>query len=155
MTEENDVTLASTTEDIVERIKAETDQKKLKELTDLFIMNQSKKNIIRSATFNDVLDKIAEQMSLRMSHKSGEFSNKDLVDWMKVIQDTVNKTGDTAEQIKSAPTIQVNQVNINSETLDSDSKQRVMEFIQSVMRGETKVEDLEIEGDIVDDTETT
>ena len=117
-------------------------------------MNQSKKNIIRSATFNDVLDKIAEQMDLRMTHKSDEFSNTDLVNWMKVIQDTVNKTGDTAEQIKQAPSIQVNQVNINSENLDSDSKQRVMEFIQSVMRGETKVEDIEVEGEVKDD-ETT
>lgn len=105
-------------------------------------MNQSKKNIIRSATFNDVLDKIAEQMDLRMTHKSDEFSNSDLVNWMKVIQDTISKTGDTAEQIKQAPSIQVNQVNIGSEGLDSDSKQRVMEFIQSVMRGDTKVEDL-------------
>lgn len=153
--EENEVTLASTTEDIVDRIKGETDQAKLKELTDLFIMNQSKKNIIRSATFNDVLDQIAEQMRMRMTHKSDEFSNKDLVDWMKVIQDTVNKTGDTVEQIKQAPSIQVNQVNINSETLDSDSKQRVMEFIQSVMRGETKIDDIEIEGEIKDAEETT
>lgn len=70
----------------------ETDVQKVKDLTHLFNLNMAKKNTLRVLKLNELLDKVSECMDDRFKHRSDEFSNKDLIDYMNTISSVLDKT---------------------------------------------------------------
>ena len=79
-------------EDLVSKIVEEQDSNKLKDLVNLFNVNQSKKNIVRAEVFSRLLDKISLQMVERFDKKPGEFSNKDLLEYLTAVRTAIDKT---------------------------------------------------------------
>ena len=125
--------LDETSRGLVEKIVGEQDPDKLKNLVSLFNMNQSKKNLVRAEMFSRLMDKISVQMMERFEKKPGEFSNKDLLDYLSAIRSAIDKNDLNLEDM-SAPIIQNNtQVNINVDTLDRNSKERVADAVKSIL----------------------
>ena len=97
----------------------------------IFNNSLQKKTLIRSASYSDLLDKILEQMGTRLDKRAGEFSNKDLLDYLKVIEDASRKT--QADEVP-IPTIQNNtQININSSELSRESRENVINFVKKFL----------------------
>lgn len=110
----------------------------INKIIDIFNLNIKKKEIVRSGKLSQLQDKISEQMAERIGQHGGEFSNKDLLDYFKVIQDTLNKQDNSLDSINT-PAIQINQqnqVNISmmpEDNLNRDSKDRVTSAIRAIL----------------------
>ena len=130
-----DAQTAKVTNELIE----EQDLDKVKNLTKLFNLNQAKRNAIRVMKLNSLLDKVSDQMIERFNKKPGEFSNKELLDYMSVVQSTIDRANKSIELVDQTPAIvinqQNNQVNIdNSPVLDRESRMRVVEAVKGIMQ---------------------
>lgn len=121
-------------EELVEKIVDEQDSDKLKDLVGLFNINQSKKNILRADIYSKLLDKISIQMVERLDKKSGEFSNKDLLDYLTAVRTAIDKS-DVAPENINIPIIQNNtQVNVNIDSgLSRESKEKVIDAVNALL----------------------
>ena len=112
----------------------------LQELVELFNLNLQKKNILRNAKLSDVQDRVVEQILQRIALEPEEFSNDDLIKYHKIIQETLNKTDTTLDNIK-VPNIQINQqVNVDKLVFDSDSRKRILNAVNEILNGEQVIE---------------
>lgn len=116
----------------------ETDPTKLRQLIDIFNLNIRKKDIIRATKLSTLQDKVVNEMSERIINHSDNFSNKDLLDYFKTIQDTQNKTDTSIDNVNiPIPTIQINhnEVNMNNDSmLSRESKNKVSQTVQKILR---------------------
>lgn len=85
----------------------------IEEVLKLFQINQAKKNLLRIAKYDNLIDKIGDEALNRISKNPYDFSNNDLINYMKVTQDTINKSQETINNLQKQPLIQVNQQNNN------------------------------------------
>lgn len=132
------VPLDSQTAKVTNELIEEQDLDKVKNLTKLFNLNQAKRNAIRVMKLNSLLDKVSDQMIERFDKKPGEFSNKELLDYMSVVQSTIDRANKSIELVDQTPAIvinqQNNQVNIDSSpVLDRESRMRVVEAVKGIM----------------------
>ena len=121
----------------------------LNEIVEMFNLDLQKKNLIRGVKLSEVQDKVVDQLSMRLTERADNFSNEDLIKYLKTIQETLNKTTVTTDDIK-APTIQVNQqVNVdNVNNFNAESRKRILSAVNSIMNGDT--EELKIlQGNII------
>lgn len=137
----NDITEKSLEQQIIE----EEDVDELQDLINLFNLNLKKKDIIRSAKLSEIQDNVVNQMLERVEFNSEEFSNSDLINYLKIIQDTLNKTDNSLDTI-DVPTIQINQqVNINNsenDSFDREARQRILGVVGTILSGEISEEDI-------------
>ena len=116
----------------------ETDPTKLRQLIDIFNLNIRKKDIIRATKLSALQDRVVNEMSERIINHSDNFSNKDLLDYFKTIQDTQNKTDTSIDNVNiPIPTIQINhnEVNMNSDSvLSRESKNKVSQTVQKILK---------------------
>lgn len=121
---------------IEQKILQEENPDELQELIDLFNLNLKKKDIARSAKLSDVQDKIVEQMSKRIEDRPEEFSNSELLNYHKTVQDTLAKTDNSLDSVK-VPSIQINQqLNINNadtDSFDRDSRKRILSTVNEIL----------------------
>jgi hypothetical protein len=112
----------------------------LKNLTKLFEINQAKKNALRVIKLNNLLDKVNDQAIERFEKRPYEISNKELLDYMKVVGDEIERSQQSLEKIDNSPTIQINQqnnsinVNVGENAIDRDSKERVIDAINQLLK---------------------
>lgn len=126
---------------IIEKLIAETDEQKAKDLTYLFNANQNKKTMVRVNKLSDLMDTITEQALARFTARPDEISNKELFDGLKVVQDLIERgqkqVSGTNESI--TPLIQVNQqtneVNLGSTTgtLNRESREKVKSAVMNLL----------------------
>lgn len=113
----------------------------IQRIIDSINISLKKKNIIRTSKLNDLQDKISEQIDLRLSKRAGEFSNKDLIDYFKVMQDTITKNTLGIDEVK-VPQIEIHQNNVNIiQSLDTNSRKRVADVIQKILNTQQSEED--------------
>lgn len=131
-------TLDTPVEELEQKLVSETDIDELKNIINLFNLNIKKKDILRTNKLNDLQDKVTEQIGQRLEYNAGAFSNKDLIEYFKVIQDTINKADNSLSSIDT-PAIQFNQnqfnvqVNSNADELDKESRDRVADAVKSIL----------------------
>lgn len=118
--------------ELVDDIIKEDDTTRLKKLTNLFNLNQTKKNALRILRLNELLDLIQDQMIERFETSPLEFENKELLDYMQVIQSAIDRANKSLDLIDHTPTIQLNQVNVEMPILNHESRERVREAIQAI-----------------------
>ena len=127
---------------LVDQIVDEQDPDKLKNLVSLFNVNQSKKNLVRVEMFSRLMDKISIQMMERFEKKPGEFSNKDLLDYLSAVRSAIDKNDINIDNMPT-PIIQNNtQVNISVDTLDRNSKERVADAVKSILSKLSSYDDI-------------
>ena len=123
---------------LASQVLAESDPEKAKQLIALFNWNISKKNTARILKMNDLYDEVTDQMVLRFKTKADQFSNSDLLDYMKAVQGAIDTSVKNLSQVEEPPTIvhQNNtQINVNVvDTFDRDSKDRILAAIQATLK---------------------
>ena len=127
---------------LIEKIIAETDEQKSKELTQLFNANQNKKTMIRVNKLSDLLDTITDQALTRFTQRPDEISNKELFDGLKIVQDLIERGQKQVSNAGEAPLIQFNQQNnevnlggTSVNNLNRDSRERVKSAVLSLLAG--------------------
>lgn len=134
----NLIPLNKSTTDLAQKIINENNLEKIQDLTHLFNVNQAKKNAIRIIKLNSLLDTVSDQIIERFKRRPGEFSNSDLLNYMNVVQSSIDRASKALNLIDEAPAIQVNQVNINVQQEDSilsrDSRDKVTDAIKAILK---------------------
>ena len=121
--------------EITEKIVDSSDPEELNELVSIFNLNQKKRNIVRADILSRLLDKVSIQMVDRLDKHSGEFSNKDLLDYLSTVRNALDKNDVSIEESELKPIIaQQNNVNVNITTLDRESRERVSEAVLSLLK---------------------
>lgn len=148
------------TTEIAQKILDETDVDRVKDLTNLFNLNAQKRNVARVLKMTDLLDRVTDQMLTRFERTPDNFSNEDLIKFMQVTENSIEKASKSLSQVDQTPAIQYqqnNQVNITiGDSLNRESRQRVTDTVQALLKkfgsGELDITALptEDEGDIID-----
>ena len=130
-------TLDTPVDELEQKLVDETDIDELKNIINLFNLNIKKKDILRTSKLSDLQDKVTEQIGQRLEYNAGAFSNKDLIEYFKVIQDTINKADNSLNTVDT-PAIQLNQNQLNvhiteEDELDKDSRDRVADAVKSIL----------------------
>lgn len=127
------------TEKIATKIIRSKDLDEVKDLTALFNLQQTKKSVLRTMTYNQLVDSIIEQMQERVSKRADQFSNKELLDYLKIMNEGIEKAQQQINNVSTAePLIQFNQQNntvvVNqADQLDAASRQRVSRALSSIL----------------------
>lgn len=125
------------TTELAQRILDETDVDKVKDLTNLFNLNTQKKSVVRVLKMMDLMDRVTDQVITRFERTPDNFSNEDLIKFMQVTENSIDKANKSLSQVEQTPAIQYqqnNQVNINiGEGLNRESRQRVTDAVQSIL----------------------
>lgn len=122
-------------DDLENQLIQETNLENIKNIINLFNLNIKKKDIVRVSKLNDLQDKITNQIDKRLTNKCDEFSNSDLINYFKVIQETINKSDTTLDKVDT-PSIQIiqNQLNVSApEDFDKESRQRISDAVQKFL----------------------
>ena len=127
----------STIKGLVENIMEEQDPNKTKDLVELFNWNISKKNVARIEKLNNLYDSITDQMIERVDKRADQFSNSDLLDYVKTIQGAIDINTKNLSQVQEPPLIvQQNntQINVNlADTFDREAKERILAAVQATL----------------------
>ena len=131
--DKNELMLLSTAE-LEEKLLQETDVDEMEQIINMFNIISKKKDVVRVNRLNELQDKISNQMIERVDKKAGEFSNKDLLDYFKVIQETIRTSDTSMDSVKPAA-IQINQQNINigEDSLSRESRDKITNAINSIL----------------------
>lgn len=122
--------------DLALQIQEEQDQNRSRDLIDLFNWNLSKKQISRVAKLDELFDDVTDQMVARFKLKPDQFSNDDLLNYMKVVQNAIESNSKNIGEIPDPPKIIQNntQININSiDNFDKESRNRILAAIQATL----------------------
>lgn len=150
MTEENSIVEVSESLDtrlteLKDSIEKEKDPEKTKQLIDLFNWTISKKNMNRIIKLNGLYDDVTDQMVYRFKNRPDQFTNSDLIDYMKAVQGAIDTSSKNLDQAKETPVIvqnntQVN-INVNQNEFDRDARQRILEAIQATLASASTIVD--------------
>ena len=125
-------------QELTEKFLQETDPKELQSIVDMFNLNIQKKNMLRTTRISEIQDGIVEQISKRVSSRPDEFSNTDLINYFKVMQETLAKKSTETE----LPEIHINQnqlnISMNSENselpvLNRMSRERIANAVRNIL----------------------
>ena len=123
---------------LVDNIMVEQDPNKTKDLVNLFNWNISKKNVARIQKLSNLYDSITDQMIERVDKRADQFSNSDLLDYVKTIQGAIDTNTKNLSQVQEPPLIvQQNntQINVNvAESFDSEAKARILAAVQATLQ---------------------
>ena len=153
------VDLKNKDKELVSEIISSESSEELNDVVKKFQLNQAKKNALRVMKLSDLFDSVNEQAIKRFEKYPDEFTNKELIEYMKVAQDIMTTTNKnlTIEDTTNSPMIQINQQNndikIEGKSIDSDSRQRVLDFVNMALaKSRDKVnesdEDAVVEGTV-------
>lgn len=144
-TEIDTVPLEQETAKVINKIVRSDSTEELKSYVDAFSLNIAKKNAVRIAKLQNLLDAVTDQAMIRAEKHPGEFTNKELVDYMKVVQEQIITSKKDIESVGEQPVIQINnqknEVNINLDAgLSRESKNKVIDTIRALVQQVTAPE---------------
>ena len=141
---------------LASQVLEESDPEKAKQLIALFNWNISKKNTARILKMNDLYDEVTDQMVLRFKTKADQFSNSDLLDYMKAVQGAIDTSAKNLSHVEDPPTIvhQNNtQINVNVvDTFDRDSKDRILAAIEATLKAAQQPQPKNVEPEVIEVT---
>ena len=147
-----------TKEVLTDIVKAQTNDE-LKGYLAKFNLNMAKKNAVRIAKLQNLLDAVDDQAIERMEKHPSEFSNKEIQEYMKTVQDQINSSQRAIDSLEEKPMIQItdkhSEVNINVENpaLSSrDAKERMMKAVQALVQQMTVVPTEKQSSENIDET---
>lgn len=134
-----------TNDELVNQLMTTTNSSDIENIINLFNFNMKKKNILRVNVYNNLLDKVIDEVAERFDKHSDEFSNKELLEYLNSIQTfAYNKQDLTDVQAPSITLNTINMTNINSfDSIDIDSRKRIQDAIQNIINSSTVIVDSE------------
>lgn len=150
----DNVELVNQGDNLEDKLINELDADEVKNIIDLFNLNIKKKNVIRANKLSELQDSISNQMIERVEKNADAFSNKDLLEYFKTIQQTLQTSDTSSENVKVPVQITQTQINVNVEepTLDRQSKQRVLDAIKAILAKQDQ-QILDVEYSTVEDSQ--
>lgn len=128
--------LDTKSESIVRDIIDSDNTDEIKTLTNMFNLNMAKKNMLRLLKLNGLLDSLSDVAIERLQNNPDEITNKELMDYLNVIQNLIDKSTKTVDTVNTAPVIQINQQNnvlVTSDgeslNLSKESRDRVLDVV--------------------------
>lgn len=142
-------------QDTIDKVLSEDSPENIRDLTELFNNNMRKKDMVRSFKLSGFLEEIEDTLITRVRENPDDIKTYELLNAIKVVQESLYKTTENVAGIKSTPTIQINQQIINNgeEPLSKDSINKVLNLVNKILKESTKEETI-IEAEIVEDKET-
>ena len=113
----------------------------VKDLTDLFNANIAKIEMLTALEGGRLLDVALKQASERLEKRPDELSTKDLIDYMNVFQNSLERASGVVDRVTTRPTIQINQhkdVVINVGDVSRENKENVIEYIKEFLKSSNK-----------------
>ena len=133
--------LQTETKEVLNDIVKAKSNEELKGYLARFNLNMAKKNAVRIARMQNLLDAVDDQAIERMEKHPSEFSNKEIQEYMKTIQDQINSSQKAIDGLEEKPMIQItdkhSEVNINVESpalASREAKDRVMKAVEALTR---------------------
>lgn len=145
--------LDASTSEIVNNAVKSNDPDEIKDLTQLFNQNMVKKNLLRVAQSNELLDLVIQEATDRFKRCPGAMSNKDVLDYMSAVQTQIDKAQKVVDGVNQQPLIQVNKqtnevhLNINGNELSEESREKILDFMAMFKKRIDKAND-----DVIDVT---
>ena len=136
-------TLDTQVTDITNKVIQESDISNTQDLIALFNWNISKKNVARVFKLNKLLDHVTDQMLFRFEQRSDQFSNDDLLNYMKVVSSTIETSNKSIENTQPPPEIVNNNTQITVNVMnqfDRDSRERILAAVQATLKDLNKQE---------------
>lgn len=130
----NTAALSKSGNELTNKIIEENDPDKLEELAQLFTLNQKKKQIARTNKLSNLLELIDDEVITRVTTVPDAIEDKDLINYLKITQESVNSHNNEEQEL---PRVQINNqtnVNINSSGLDRESRAKVLEAVQEILK---------------------
>ena len=129
--------LSQSSQEIADKIATSNEMSEVKDLTQLFNLNQAKRNVYRLLKLNGLLDKIDDAIVERINKNPNLFNNADLINYLNAVQNSIEKSTKLVGGVETAPLIQINNtennVNIATEQLTSEERQRILTALSSIM----------------------
>lgn len=130
--------LSEEAKDLLNKLIAENDLDKAKDLTYLFNVNQTKKTLVRIDTLSETQDLLVKQLFNRVKDRPDNISNAELMQAIRLIQEIIERGGKQASVEEKPPFIQINQQNNNlsgdkPEEMDRESRDRVKRAVLQFM----------------------
>lgn len=133
--------------DFEDKVLNAGDPNDLKDLTQLFNFNQAKKNLLRLQKLSVLNDDVVSKIERRLLERPDNFSNKDLLDYLQVINNVLDKQSKSQDDVLDKPMItyqQNNQVNVNiANDLTRESRDKITDLISEILNS-GNLEDLQI-----------
>ena len=94
---------------------------------------------MRIVKLSNLLNKVEDQAIERFERRPDQVSNKELLEYMNVVSNQIDRAQKSIDAVKDAPAItinnQKNELNINvGPQLDRDSKEKVMDVISLLLK---------------------
>lgn len=126
----------------------------VEKIVSIFNSNLKKKELLRISKLSELQDAITSQVSKRLEKHADEFSNRDLIDYFKIFQETISKTDTSVDSIPQISITQ-NQLNINvsNPEFDQDSRQRILKAVKQLMTIDNNQTVIDDEGVVTIDDE--
>ena len=140
-------------DDRKERLLKSTDKKEIEEIINLFNMDIVKKNAIRTSVYSDMIDRIIDEMGARIEKYPGQFSNKDLLDYLTAMQNSLTKTQVDSSSVPLIAVQNNNIINFNPLSgFDRESKDRMRDVLKSILDDDfvIKTDEIEEVSEVVD-----
>lgn len=123
-------------QELIARV-TEVHESEVKDLIGLFNAHEAKRNMVRVNKLNKLFDSVTDQMLARFEKHPDNFSNDDLVKYMKTTQDALKQASDMVNRVKDEPAIQVtnNQltVNVTQDEIPRESRERITDAVKAIM----------------------
>lgn len=135
-------------ENITNKALEETDISKTNDLIALFNWNMSKKNLARVKKLDSLFDSITDQIATRVESKPDQFSNDDLLNYMKAVQSAIDSSSKIVSNIEEPPNIIQNNTQINVNVIDNfdrESRARILAAVQATLNAAKDAQIVEYE----------
>lgn len=123
--------------DFEDKVLNASDPNDLKDLTQLFNFNQAKKNLLRLQKLSILNDGVVSKIERRLLERPDDFSNRELLDYLQVINSVLDKQSKSQDDVLDKPMItyqQNNQVNVNiANDLTRESRDKITNLISEIL----------------------
>ena len=122
--------------DVMTNAIQEYDNDKFKELVAAFNQNMMKKNMLRTMKYSDLMDKLGDKALEKLD--SPDLSDKNIIGYMNAIQKALDSSNKAMTTLPENGTItfntQNNNINITEDALPRESRERVLDYVDKILR---------------------
>lgn len=129
----NSLILKDIGDDLISKIITEEDPDELDKLTQLFTVNQKKKQIARTNKLSNLLDKVDDEVISRFNNNPEIIEDRDLLKYWSTTAEVIGGK----QEDNDIPKIQINNqtnISLNSSGLSRESRAKVLDVVNQILK---------------------
>lgn len=136
--EVNNSLIIKETEDLKSEIMKASNEDDFKSVLGLINLLQAKKEALRVIEVDNLIDDVIAQAKERITKRPGEFSNVEIIQYIKTLSDQKTSSRRNIVEMSETPMIQINntkqELNINMvDGMSRESKEKVIDVVQKIL----------------------